>query len=44
MADGLPAGDFKSMNKSAKYLFDCGHIQKIEVVPRPQLEQIVCPK
>ena len=26
VADGLPAGDFKSMNKSAKYLFDCGHI------------------
>ena len=29
VADGLPAGGFKSMNKSAKYLFDCGHVQNI---------------
>ena len=26
--DGLPAGDFKAMNKSAKY---CGRVQQIEV-------------
>ena len=31
VADGLPAGDFKSMNKSAKYLFDCGHVQNIQI-------------
>ena len=31
LADGLPAGDFKSMNKSAKYLFDCGHVQNIQI-------------
>ena len=31
VADGLPAGDFKSMNKSAKYLYDCGHIQNIQI-------------
>ena len=26
VGDGLPAGDFKSMNKRAKGLFDCGHV------------------
>ena len=31
VADGLPAGDFKSINKSAKYLFDCGHVQDIHI-------------
>lgn len=31
VADGLPAGDFKSVNRSAKYLFDCGHVQNIQV-------------
>ena len=29
--DGLPAGDFKSVYKSALSLFCCGHVQKIEV-------------
>ena len=29
--DGLPAGDFKSINKSAKYLFDCGHTRTREL-------------
>ena len=28
--DGLPAGDFKAINKSAQYLFGCGHVQHIE--------------
>ena len=28
---GLPAGDFKSMNTRAKGLFDCGHVQGIQV-------------
>ena len=27
--DGLPAGDFKTINKSAQYLFGCGHVQII---------------
>ena len=31
VADGLPTGDFKLMNKSAKYFFDCGHVQSIQV-------------
>ena len=31
VGDGLPAGDFKSMNKRAKGLFDCGHDQNIQV-------------
>ena len=29
--DALPAGDFKSVSKSANNLFRCGHIQAIEV-------------
>ena len=29
--DGLPAGDFNGMNKKARRLYDCGHVQKIEV-------------
>ena len=29
--DGLPAGDIKSINKAAKNLYDCGHIQNIEI-------------
>ena len=29
--DGLASGDVKSINKSAKYLYDCGHIQGMEV-------------
>ena len=29
-ADGLASGDVKSINKSAKYLYDCGHIQCME--------------
>ena len=28
--DLLPAGDFKSVNKSAENLFRCGHVQNIE--------------
>ena len=28
VSDGLPAGDFKAMNKR---LYDCGHVQNIEV-------------
>lgn len=31
LKDGFPAGDFKAINKSAEYLFRCGHVQKIEV-------------
>ena len=31
VCDGLPAGDFNAMNKKAKSLFNCGHIQNIEV-------------
>ena len=31
VSDGLPAGDFKSMNKRAKGLFDRGHVQTIQV-------------
>lgn len=31
VADGLPAGDFKSMNKSAKHLFDYGHVHNIQI-------------
>ena len=27
--DGLPACDFKSINKSAMSFFKCGHVQKI---------------
>ena len=29
--DGLPAGDIKSINTAAKHLYDCGHVQNIEV-------------
>ena len=29
--DGLASDDIKSINKSAKYLYDCGHIQYMEV-------------
>ncbi len=29
--DGLPSGDFKSINSSAENLFRCGHVQNIEV-------------
>ena len=29
--DDLASGDVKSINNSAKYLYDCGHIQDIEV-------------
>ncbi len=32
VTDGLPAGDFKAINKSAEYLFRCGHIQSIEYI------------
>lgn len=31
VSDGLPAGDFKSINTKAKGLFDCGHVQAIQV-------------
>ena len=31
VSDGLPAGDFKAMNIKAKRIFDCGHIQNIQV-------------
>ena len=30
-ADGLEAKDFKSMNSSAMHLFQCGHVQEIQV-------------
>ena len=30
VTDGLPASDFKAINKSAEYLFRCGHIQSIQ--------------
>ena len=30
-ADGLPSGDIKSINTAAKHLYDCGHVQSIEV-------------
>ena len=29
--DGLPMGDFKSVNNSAANLFRCGHVQQIQV-------------
>ena len=29
--DGLASGDVKSINKSAKYLYNCGYIQDTEV-------------
>ncbi len=32
VTDGLPAGDFKAINKSAEYLFRCGHIQSIQYI------------
>lgn len=31
VSDGLPAGDFNAMNKKARSLYDCGHVQNIEV-------------
>ncbi len=31
LRDSLPAGDFKSISKSAENLFRCGHVQDIEV-------------
>ena len=31
VVDGLPSGDFKSINSSAENLFRCGHIQGIEI-------------
>ena len=31
LKDALPAGDFKSVSKSAENLFRCGHAQAIEV-------------
>ena len=31
LKDALPAGDFKSVSKSAENLFRCGHVQAIEV-------------
>ena len=31
VSDGLPAGDFNAMNKKAKRIFDCGHVQNIQV-------------
>ena len=30
-SDGLPMGDFKSINNSAANLFCCGHVQRIQV-------------
>ena len=38
--DGLPSGDFKSINCSAEYLFRCGHVQKIEVCSSDSLVHI----
>ena len=32
VSDGLPADDFKAINKTAENLFICGHIQCIETV------------
>ena len=29
--NGLASGDVKSINKSAKYVYDCGHVQAMEV-------------
>ena len=29
--DGLPAGDIKSINKAAKHLYDCGHVQNVKI-------------
>ena len=29
--DGLYAGDMKSINKAAKHLYDCGHVQNVEI-------------
>ena len=30
VCDNQPAGDIKSINKSAEYLFKCGHVQSIQ--------------
>ena len=35
--DGLPAGDFKAINKSAEYLFRCGHVQHIKYCSTPDI-------
>ena len=29
--DGMPVGDFRSLNKSAYYIFHCGNVQEVEV-------------
>ena len=29
--DGMPVGDFKSLNKSVYCIFHCGHVQEVEV-------------
>ena len=40
VANGLPAGDEKSINKSARYLYHCGHIQSMEVEKTSKATQI----
>lgn len=31
VSDRLPAGDFNAMNTKAKRIYDCGHVQNIQV-------------
>ncbi len=31
VSDGLPAGDFNAMNTKAKRIYNCGHVQNIQV-------------
>ena len=43
-ADGLPAGDEKSINKSARNLYQCGHIQSMEAgyTDEPMYLRAIC--
>ncbi len=40
--DGLPADDFKAINKSAEYLFRCGHVQSIQYCVSMNMIYIRC--
>ena len=44
VCDGLPAGDFKAINANAKKLFDCGHVQNIEVGTHNSLTWVSLPE
>ena len=36
--DGLPAGDFKGINKKARKLFQCGYIQNVRANCLPEMK------